>query len=131
MAKKCGETAYDGLQSILGEDHPKALDVLADLNLVYFALGDHEKAINIATYLYNIRKEKIGENHPKTLDMLQDLFSFYSMSGDLEKARALGERDQAIRLEENVLSLRTKVLGSDHPETLKAAQMLQAFHDSP
>lgn len=68
-----------------------------------------------------VEKRVLGAEHPLTLTSLHNLAIVY---------KGQGRHSGAIALMENILELRTKSLGANHPDTEDAASWLKEWLDA-
>jgi hypothetical protein len=63
-------------------------------------------------------KEKLGEDHPNTLTIMNNLAFTLKQTG---------RGTEAVRLMEECMQLRKRILGLDHPDTLSSCTSLAAW----
>ena len=76
--------------------------------------GDYRKAVSLYQHAYRLRREEA----PRTLNELNNIAWSYD---------TLGDREKAFALQENLCTLRSKVLGEDHPQTVKFKARLKEY----
>ena len=73
---------------VLGEDHPQVLVTLANLSVIYAALGQYEDAVNIEEKVLKGRKKFFGPEHLETLRSMLDLGGKYRNVGMVKRRPA-------------------------------------------
>ena len=102
-------TAVDGVESILGKDHPQTLTCRNNLACAFESAGRLTEAIPLYEQVLADRIRVLGEYHPQTLTSRNNLACAFESAGRLT---------EAIPLYEQVLADRIRVLGEYHPQTL-------------
>ena len=102
-------TAVDGVESILGKDHPQTLTSRNNLACAFESAGRLTEAIPLYEQVLADRIRVLGEYHPQTLTSRNNLACAFESAGRLT---------EAIPLYEQVLADRIRVLGEYHPQTL-------------
>ena len=94
-----------------GKAHPVVARIERKLGGTYLAIGDLEQAERCFVVALEIDKKSYGDNDSRVAVDLSNLATVYEYRGDLARAR---------RLQEEVLTIRRRVLGEEHPDTLTA-----------
>ncbi|UNI16617.1 hypothetical protein JDV02_003040 [Purpureocillium takamizusanense] len=92
------------------ENYYTAVDNLAKVRVRYF---DMEEAVRLQELAYKGMKRILGPMHKKTLEAQDDLAGIYGFVGEQRLPLAL-------RMSEEVVEIRVRELGREHPETLKS-----------
>ncbi|TVY47670.1 Kinesin light chain [Lachnellula occidentalis] len=107
--------AIKGLSKVVGDNHEDTLCAADNLGKVHWAHFQYEKAKDCHTKAVEgmIANEKMGSRHVKTLDAKENLAMTY---------RDLGGKylQPAHELMEEVVKVRTEILGRENPFTLNA-----------
>jgi hypothetical protein len=90
------------------EDRDRTINVLAMLQQIYLSSERWDKLDSIADRLISTSKEVLGETHPSTLHYMANQASAY---------RHLDKKDEAIRIQREVVRLRIQEQGQDHQDT--------------
>jgi Tetratricopeptide repeat/Domain of unknown function (DUF4062)/NB-ARC domain len=107
------ERAYHILQQLHTDpDHPETLRSASNLAVVLRAVGELERAFQLAEQTLARSRRVLGDDHPDTLASASNLAVVL---------RAVGELERACQIEEETLARRRRVLGDDHPDTLASA----------
>jgi serine/threonine protein kinase/lipopolysaccharide biosynthesis regulator YciM len=105
----------DGIERLLGPDHPETLRCSNNLALVYMSAGRTAEAIALHESTLKLSEAKLGPDHPDTMHFLINLAGTY---------RTAGRIDDAIALQEKILKIQEAKLGLDHPDTLTCRENL-------
>jgi len=101
-------------EDVLGPDHTRTLDAMADLGLqLAQERGNEEEAEDWVGRAYERSHAVLGPDHPRTVSVLQRLASILWVRGELE---------EALELQRQVLEHTTTLYGEEHPNTLFAIQ---------
>jgi len=103
------EKVFNIRKDILGEKHPEALNSLANLAVIYQAVGRLDEALLLSEKSYVLHKQLLGEKHLGTLSSLNNLAMIYQVVGKLNESLPLSEK----AYEQN-----KQVLGENHLGTL-------------
>ena len=90
LARPLLERAWDLRRSLLGEDHPDALESAAGLVPVLWEVGQYERARELGEDTVARLRRVLGDEHPDTLRAARSLAVVLA---------SLGEHDQAPRRE--------------------------------
>ncbi|HZW30966.1 MAG TPA: serine/threonine-protein kinase, partial [Isosphaeraceae bacterium] len=103
-----------------GEDDPKTLEVTIGLALVY--LGQNKPGLAEQTLVDVLHRARhtLGSEHPLTLEAKHNLSNVYQDAGKNPK--------QAMRLLTEVIESQTKLVGRQHPDTLRSIVRLGILH---
>lgn len=105
--KRCA----DSMQSVLGRNDERTINLLTTLAVAHEGEGQVEESLRIKRDLLARCRESFGEEHPLTMT------SYNNLSVTLNKR---GEFTEAEELCTRALTLRRKVLGPRHPQTLNS-----------
>ena len=151
------QRAYDWQQKALGPRHEETLKSLNALAITYTDRGEYDKAEELLKRLVRLRTETLGPDHPDRLVSLTNLASLYITQQKYHEAKAaleevvqraeaagdqrlgpmtslasvlfeLGEVERAIKLQERVVTLAKKAVGSEHPFVAGALNNLAALY---
>ncbi|KAL2798841.1 violaceus kinesin [Aspergillus keveii] len=129
-------------KQILGPEHYKTLFAIRNLAFTWSRLGKWQDAEAMREQVLEIKKREIGPEHPATLDSMSDLARSYSKLGKGKEVELLQNQvfvarkrwimvnlastyrkhskfKEAEELEKYVLETNTRVLGPDHPHTIR------------
>jgi tetratricopeptide (TPR) repeat protein/CHAT domain-containing protein len=106
---------------ILGADHPLYATCLANLAILYGAMGRYQDAEPLYRQSLEIRKRVLGDQHPAYNELLGNLASLYS---------SIGRYDQAESLLLHVLEARENVVGKDDPSYTQSLNNLGVVYQS-
>ncbi len=98
------------LEAELEPEHPDVAQTLNNLALLYYQIGDYDKALPFYQRSLDIREKVLGPEHPDVATTLNDLAGFYKNIGEYEKAFPLYQR---------AMEIAEKNLGQNHPTTMK------------
>ncbi|MCX7701903.1 MAG: tetratricopeptide repeat protein [Gemmataceae bacterium] len=107
--------AQKTLESHLGQEHPKTLNVLNNLASAYQSSGQFQKALPLYETVLERRKARLGIEHDDTLTSMNNLASAFRQAGLFHRA---------LPLYEETYKLRSAMLGADHPNTLTSLNNL-------
>ncbi|KAF8529605.1 hypothetical protein BU17DRAFT_60387 [Hysterangium stoloniferum] len=130
-------------EQILGTEHPDTLTARANLAVTYHQLGRWTDAEQLEVQVLEASERILGTEHPETLTARANLAITYHQLGRwtdgeqlqvqvLEVTRAnlavtyhqLGRWTDAEQLEVQVLEAREQILGTEHPDPLRARASL-------
>ena len=103
------EKAYGIEKRILGEKHPQTVHQLSQLALMYTNIGDFDKGIRIQKAVVESLTDIYGEEHFKTLEAM------YYLAGSYMNFEPI----KAIPISEKAYEISKRVLGEDHPDTMR------------
>ena len=109
------ERAFNGLESIYGEQHPLSLKAMNGLAVIYHRQSRIAEAIDLYERVIAARKEVLGADHSETLTSMNNLAVLY---------RDFGQLPKSIPILEELLKIRNEKLGSTHPDTLTSSHNL-------
>ena len=112
---------YESCCKVFGKEHPITISALNNLAVVYGALGNTQKALELFEKTYTLQCKVLGEEHPDTFFLL---FSMANIHNDL------GNNTKALELSEKCYNLCCKVLGEEHPDTLCSLNNLANVYDN-
>jgi tetratricopeptide (TPR) repeat protein len=108
-------SAAEGLERVLGPDHPDTQDSRNHLAMAYLDAGRLAEAIALLEPMLKLSESKFGPDHPETLVIRGNLATAY---------RQAGRTAEAIGLHEATLKLQESKLGPDHSGTLMSRSNL-------
>jgi tetratricopeptide (TPR) repeat protein len=109
----------------LGADHPSTLNSLGNLAAAYRDVGRMAEAVPLFEQTLAGRERSLGPDHPDTLRSRNNLAAAYREASNIAAAyREAGHADEAIPLLEQILAGRERLLGPDHPDTLRSRNNL-------
>ena len=114
-------TAVDGVESILGKDHPQTLTSRNNLACAFESAGRLTEAIPLYEQVLADRIRVLGEYHPQTLISRNNLGSAYM---------SVCRPTDAITLFEQVVVGSIRTMGEDHPDTLMSLNNLAGAYES-
>ena len=114
-------TAVDGVESILGKDHPQTLTCRNNLACAFESAGRLTEAIPLYEQVLADRIRVLGEYHPQTLISRNNLGSAYMSAS---------RPTDAITLFEQVVVGSIRTMGEDHPDTLMSLNNLAGAYES-
>ncbi len=91
-----------------GDRHPSTALSLNNLAVLYYSMGQYDRALPLHESALEIRKSELGDRHPDTATSLNNLAELY---------RSIGQYDRALPLYESALEIRKSELGDRHPDT--------------
>ena len=65
--------AWEIKKDVLGENHPDTAISYNNIGVVYYNLGDYDKALEYYNKALEIRKAVLGESHPFTQHTLENI----------------------------------------------------------
>jgi len=104
---------------ILGEEHPDALAIIANLASTYQKQGRWKEAEELEVQVMQMRKNILGEDHLDTLTSMANLAATYWSQGHWNEAE---------ELEVQVMQMRKNILGEEHPDTLTSMANLASTY---
>jgi tetratricopeptide (TPR) repeat protein len=118
-----------------GADHPGTLTSKSNLAMTLYTLGEGWEAEELETEVLETRKRVLGEEHPDTLVSMMNLGQFWTTLGrDTADIKHLYPDvdlfGDAKRMLEECVQLQTKLLGPDHPDTLKSHTRLEECQEA-
>jgi len=114
-----------------GLGHTNRLVAIRDLAFSYTASGRIAEAIKLQQEVLTISRKVRGSEHPDTLVAMGNLAFSYVASGRMAFSYvASGRIAEAIKLQEDVLTISRKVRGSERPDTLVAMGNLASFYSA-
>jgi serine/threonine protein kinase/tetratricopeptide (TPR) repeat protein len=120
QAREIFEQVADGRTRLFGPEHPETLDAINNLGGVYLELGRHDEALELANKTHDARVRGQGAEHRATLTALDNVAKTLLRMGMTDSSRL----EQARQTIEEVIEVRQRVLGPDHPETLESMHNL-------
>ncbi|PVF95828.1 TPR-like protein [Serendipita vermifera] len=118
---------YSSLEKSLGQNHP---DTLKAMDCVALSLSIYEtlEGENLHRKKLEIYQKTFGIDHPDTINAMSCLAAALSMGGQLEEEEKMrrnvleirNQLDEAETMQQEVLGIHKKLLGPDHPDTIKA-----------
>jgi tetratricopeptide (TPR) repeat protein len=121
MAELYGQSSLNKRKDARVENHPKTLNSMNNLAILYQRQGRYEEAEPLYLECWTKRKDALGENHPDTLNSLHCLAILYTTQGRYQEAESL-------YLE--CWSKRKDALGENHPDTLNSMNSLTILYES-
>jgi tetratricopeptide (TPR) repeat protein len=106
-------------EKVLGPEHPKVVDTLNNLALLYQSLGNNTEALPLYERALSISEKVLGPEHPSVAAILNNLAGFYQSMANYTKALSLYER---------TLSIGKKVLGPEHPDVATTLNNLAGLY---
>ncbi|KAH8795890.1 hypothetical protein DL96DRAFT_1722748 [Flagelloscypha sp. PMI_526] len=139
------EIAMSESQERLGSEHPYTLNSMSNLAASYSKLGQGQKALQLMEHVLALRTRILGEEHPETLATMGNLATIYLELGhgfwvkSIPKLLTcmnilattyskLNQHHKALELDEQVLAVRIRILGEEHPDTLITTGNLAVTH---
>ncbi|KAF2267719.1 TPR-like protein [Lojkania enalia] len=119
-AEKVIRRLMKGRQTLNGHD-VETLDALELLGQVLAHQGLYAKEEKMHRRTLEFRKDMLGDEHPSTLTSMANLASTLWNQGRWKEAEELGNQGrwkEAEELEVQVMEMRKRVLGDEHPDTL-------------
>lgn len=101
--------------TMLGPEHPRAIDIMLALSGTYWQLGRGNEAADLQAQVLTISKKSLGENDVKTFRVMDTLGVSRWQQGRFTDALALHEP---------AIEGLTSILGPSHEDTLKATAHL-------
>jgi hypothetical protein len=105
-------------RKLLGDDHVDTVRAMGNVAMLYNRVGKFEQAEDLKVMVVK-GQSILGVDHPDTLRSMLDLAMIYCQ---------LNKFKDAEKLEATVLEARTRLLGEDYPETLRAMGNLWAVN---
>jgi len=96
-----------------GENSPNTLASMNNLAVVYAALGQFNKALELQQKVYKLYCNVLGEEDPDTLVVLRMLANFHLR---------FGNKQEGLEINEKLYRLKSKGLRKDHPNIIEAAK---------
>jgi eukaryotic-like serine/threonine-protein kinase len=97
------------MKAKLGIEHPKTLQQMHNLAVIYGNLHRHAAAVRLNEEVLAIRRQRLGADHEDTLKSLNNLANGYA---------GLRRDADALRLREEVLAIQKAKFPPGHPDTL-------------
>jgi DNA-directed RNA polymerase specialized sigma24 family protein len=115
----------------LGADHPDTLRARGNLASSYSAADRYDDAISLLEQVVASSERILGAEHPDTLRARGNLALSYQTGGSLALSTRLADRagDAITRLEQVVASSE-RILGAEHPDTLRARGNLASSYQT-
>jgi len=110
-ARQFDQTGVAIYTKIFGLDNPRTLTSMNNLAVVYWTLGQFEKAVEMGEKVLSTRQTIFGRDHPATLTSMNNLAAVYLGLGRLKEAKELTEA---------ALEGCQTTLGKEHPNTLRS-----------
>jgi CHAT domain-containing protein/Tfp pilus assembly protein PilF len=101
------------------QEHPDYANSLNNLAILYYQMGQYDKALPLYEQALAIRKKVLGEEHRGYANSLNNLAILYYQ---------MGQYDKALPLYEQALAIRKKVLGEEHPSYAFSLNNLAALY---
>jgi tetratricopeptide (TPR) repeat protein len=119
-------------ERVLGPEHPDTLKSRNNLALAFRDGGEYEQAAQLHEQTLAIRERVLGPEHPDTLNSRNNLALALGdrLTWRISALRALlalgdgGEYERVAQLHEQTLTVRERVLGAEHPDTLSSRNNL-------
>ncbi len=115
-ARTLSEQVLEASCRVLGPEHRDTLDAMNNLAMTIYYQGDMATARALQENVLEIRR-RVHPLHPNTFKAQTNLAMTLVFQGDFDRAEALAMA---------ALQGRQKVLGEDHPDTLRSIQNLEA-----
>ena len=115
-AEKLQVQVMETTKRMLGEEHPDTLTSMVNLAAIYQNQGRWAEAEKLQ--VMETTKRVLGEEHPSTLT---------SMANLAVTCWNQGRRNEAIEILKEVVDLRTKTIGVNHPDTIGALKRLDRW----
>jgi tetratricopeptide (TPR) repeat protein len=109
------KSSREGLEQVLGPEHPEMAGILVNLGLFYQDQGQYEQAEPLYQRVLAIREKVLGPEHLDTARSLDNLAILYHNQLQYAKAEPLYQR---------ALTIYEKVLGAEHPDTARTLDNL-------
>jgi hypothetical protein len=128
-AEMLATTAFETWRAELGEAGEPALAIASQLARARFRLGKYQAARELDEDVYQQRRRLLGDDDPATLAAAHNLAVDLTTLGRAQAVPATRDAllDRAGALHASVVEARHRVLGADHPDTLRSAHN-RAFH---
>ena len=104
--------ALNGLENVLGKDHPATLGTVHNMAIVFKDKGEYDQALQWYQRTLDGEEKTFGKDHPETLTVVHNMASVFVRKEDYDKALEWYQR---------ALDGREKALGRGHPRTLSTA----------
>ena len=105
----------------LGEEHEDTISSMANLSVIYEAVGKFTQAEKLASQVLKMGQKLFGEKHQNTIDAKASLAIIYN---------TLGRYSETEKLQTQVLDARINILGENHPDTIMALENLAATYST-
>ena len=105
----------------LGEEHEDTISAMANLSVIYEAVGKFTQAEKLASQVLKMGQKLFGEKHQNTIDAKASLAIIYN---------TLGRYSETEKLQTQVLDARINILGENHPDTIMALENLAATYST-
>lgn len=115
QARQLQQALYERLRLRLPPANVAMMQLRGDLVMTLIGLGQRDEAIALAEPLVALNKSAFGPQSPQALASMITLARLQHYRNNYEKSLVLAQQ---------VLAVRTKKLGSDHPDTLDALHMV-------
>ena len=111
-----------------GPEHPLTADAYSNIGSFYVHGGRLAEASTMYERSFEIKRKALGESHPNTVRTQASLLDVQLklMQSDSELLVAKGRLPEAREMYRQALSVRWKVFGGGHPETVKTEASLAA-----
>jgi serine/threonine protein kinase/tetratricopeptide (TPR) repeat protein len=128
-AEKMQRETLAAQRRVLGPEHPDTLHTMSRLAGLLMLQARYEEAEKLYRETLEIERRVFGAEHPDTLNSMTNVAMILSFEGDTGEH---GQSDQSRSLEaeklaRESLALHTRVMGSDHPDTLNVMVYLAAI----
>jgi tetratricopeptide (TPR) repeat protein len=129
-AESLYQRALEIREKVLGSDHPDTATVLNNLAGLHRVQGQPAMAESLYQRALKIRKTVLGAEHPNTAISRINLTFLYKDQGQYARTEpllqcALSSIHKVMPFYQRALEIREKVLGSDHPDTVRARYDLE------
>ncbi|KAH8813828.1 hypothetical protein DL96DRAFT_1561220 [Flagelloscypha sp. PMI_526] len=117
---------------IFGEKHPATLNSMNNIAVTYTHLGQHKDALKLHEQVLALRTQVLGGRNPSTLTSMDNLAVTYSDLGrhmDALKMKAQVLALRALQLHTEVLDLRKRILGPEHPDTIDSSEWVEYLNE--
>lgn len=115
------EKAFAAISRQLGPEASESYIALNNLALSYGDAGEHSKAAGMLKQVVDASTERYGAEDPRTLNAMDNWASQLWFLPD--------SKQQAVRLYEEIVPIKQRVLGNNHQETLSAINNLAGYYD--
>jgi tetratricopeptide (TPR) repeat protein len=131
-AAKLARELLDARVASLGKDNVETVGAMNTLALLYADTGKYDESERLYEEAISIQERVGGAEHPLTLDMKSNLALIeYTRAMERKAEDPEGYKRRLARartLNEEVLKIRKRVLGDDHPETLTSINNLASVY---
>jgi tetratricopeptide (TPR) repeat protein len=118
-ALKFHERAFEGFTKVKGPDDADTLRAMGNIGRIYSKSRKHSEAIKIHLQTVSRLQQQLGPSHQDTLTAMDNLAMAY-LERTIDSSAVGEDLPHACRIMLEVVELRKKKLGKDHPITLWA-----------